>query len=148
MAIDINAKVAEAFIALITAANVGTENIYDIMASAEKEAPCVGCGVQGPVSEDTDTPGNFWVDALVVVKWTAAVDTDGVDPKTDALALDAAVLTALERDDLGTALEAGVSDFTVFGFGDTKEIERAVDGDTWSLTWRRRMFCCCSTLRP
>lgn len=133
------AKVTDALIALLTAANVGA-NVVDGKNSAEKTAPYVGCEAAN-AEEDPMGSGNFMVDAMVTVKYIAAVDSDGVDPKPAADTLSANVFAVLETDTLAADLSAAIANFTVFGFMEGKQVSSEEDGDCWVETWRRKIYC-------
>ena len=140
------AKTRAALVAYLTAANIGTDNIYDEKRSGDKATPNVSCGAS-EAEEDDDLPGtgNFWVTAEVRVKHIAAVDADGVDPKPTSEALAKAVLNALEVSDLAEQLSAATPDYAVQGLG-AGEISSEIDENCWVDVWRRRLYCCASSL--
>jgi hypothetical protein len=139
---DILDKTRRAFVAYITAGNVGTANIYDAKRAGEKSAPMVGCDAT-EATQDPPGLGNFWVDAEVVVKSIGAVDADAVDPKTagDALTANVIALLEIDNDSLIAALSSQIAGFTVMGFGEEKSLEQSFEGDVWVTTWRRRIYC-------
>ncbi len=142
-------KCRESLIYLIQQASVGTDNVYSEKNSADKVAPNVSVGANS-AQEAPMGSGNFWVILEVKIKSIAAVaapmDADLPDPKPSSDLLTANVLAVLEVDNLAEQMSAAVSDFCVQGFDEQKELEQSVDGDCWTETWRRRCYCCGSSL--
>lgn len=138
-------KTRQALVAFITAANVGTANIYDGKRSGDKDVPSVGCGAARATEDPPDT-GNFWVETEIILKTMARVDADAVDPKTSSEALSTALWTALETDDLAAQLSTAITDFTCIGVGEDKEFEEEEDGDCWKETLKLKLYCCASDL--
>lgn len=139
-------KARAALVSYLQSANVGTSNIYDEKSSGDKAAPNVSCGAHD-AAEDPDIPGsgNFYLMLEVRIKYLAAVDTDGTDPRPLSQALTTAVFNALEVSDLAAQLSAATVDFAVQGILDG-ETDEDVDGDCWVDVWRRRIYCCASAL--
>lgn len=134
-------KCREALVVVITAANVGTANIFNRKNSGDKAAPCVLCDASNAREVD-NVPGNFMIDLEVTIKTIAAVDSDGTDPKPASDTLTANVIAALEQTDIGDQLAAATTNFTVFGFGDGKSLDEGQSGDCWMTIWKRTVYCC------
>lgn len=137
-------KCRRALIAVVATANVGTDNIFNAKASEDKAAPLVGCDANNGREEPVNT-GNFWVDLVVEVKTIGSLDAADSDPKTPSDTLVANVIAALEVDDLAAQLSAGTTDFTVFGFGEEKELQEEIQDDVWITRWMRRAYVCGSS---
>lgn len=148
-------KVREALKALILDSEVGTRNVFEAKSSSDKTAPCVLCGAENAVEDPAGT-GNFWVDAVVMVKSVMAPDVAAmvppadppavVDPKPASDEITLAVFQLLEVDDLAARLTAILEDFTVMGLGEGKSFEEGAEEDCWVEVWRRRIYCCASDL--
>jgi hypothetical protein len=132
-----------ALVAVITAAGVGTDNIFNGKSSEDKPLPVVICDAKSQ-REDPPGSGNFWVDLEVQVKTTGVDETGAAagSAKTASDTLNANVLAALEVDDLAALLSAATPHFTVLGFGEEKSQESDQSGDVWVETWKRRAYAC------
>ena len=138
--IEVLQKAALALIEFITAGLNDETIVYNLKASAEKEAPYVGCGAEESTGEDIGT-GNSAIELIVKVKHRAAVDTDAVDPKTASDTLTSRIFELLHYDNLADQLSDALSDFTVMGFFEDAKESIEQEGDFWVETWRRRAYC-------
>ncbi len=138
--INILQKASTALVNYITTGLADTTLIYNLKASAEKDGPNVGCGAEESSGEDVGT-GNSAIELMVKTKYRAAVDTDGVDPKTASDTLTARVDELLNADNLAQQLTDAGTNFTVFGFFEDAKRQIEQEGDFWVETWRRRAYC-------
>lgn len=142
-------KVTQSLKAVVTAASVGTTNLYLMKYPGEKGSPSVNFAVD-EAREDPVGSGNFWCRTLVSVHTPAAIDADNEETPEAVTAasdlIEANVFAALNVDDLAARMMAAQTNFTVFGFGEEREIDRQVHGDHWETTWRRMIYCCGTTL--
>jgi hypothetical protein len=112
----------------------------------DKVAPCVICEAGGEAEEDPPNTGNCWVDLSVILKWPAAIDADGEDPKPANDAAVRTVFTLFKSQTLPADINAlGTPNFTVLGV-----INRVPsfqdEGDELVNTLKMRVYCCASTL--
>lgn len=131
--------------ALITAASVGTANIYTGSNSGDKSAPCVICVAVNAEADDPPGSGNKWVTMDVHVKSIFAIDADGVDPVADADTLAGAVFNAVQTDTLAADLTTNGTDFTCMGVvfdGNASEPQDDCNVETMTL----RLYCCPSAV--
>lgn len=131
--------------ALVTAASVGTSNIYTGANSADKAAPCVICAAVSADADDPPGSGNKWVTLDVMVKSIFAVDADAVDPVAAADTLAGAVFNAIQTNTLAADLNTHGTDFTVMGVvfeGNASEVQEDCSVETMTV----RLYCCPSDL--
>lgn len=143
MSAALDSKVEQALTAYLAALTVplSTTNIYTGKSSGEKTPPCVEAICEPGGEEYPIDSGNFWKEATVLVKTSAPVDTDGVDPKTADDNLAAAVEEALRVDDLHTQLSAVMPAFHCYrAFFQAGSF--STEGDVWTTAIPLRLYCC------
>lgn len=129
---------------ILTAAEL-TANIVTGEATDDKAAPAVGFVADNSPEEDPPFSGNFWVGYSVKVRSIAAIDADGVDPKTAHDLLSATIFDAFQSDDITTQLTDAQSGFTVQGVV-YDGLDNNPSGDCLESILKMRLYCCASDL--
>ncbi len=140
---DLIANCQNSLEVLITAADVGTSNIYKGGAAADMETPSVRISASNLQEEPVGT-GNFQVDLTVEV-WVGLNVKQGEtasDRETAAAVIWDNVLGVLEVDDLAEQMTAADDNLTVFGFMEGKTLDSDQGGDATVMSWKRRAYAC------
>ena len=145
-------EVEEALASLVRSLGVWPEtNVFTGQAASDKQLNCVICAANGDsLEEEPKGTGNFWVSAEVMVKSSAATDTDGQDPQVLHVALVDVVFKGLMVGDLDAQLNAQGRQLTVFPTAFIlSSPQRAQDENgAWIDTLPIRLYCCASILPP
>lgn len=144
-------KVEEALATLVLDSGVSA-NVYTGKGSLDKEAPCVICSAEPEGEEDPKGTGNFFMQGIVTCKGYGVINEDGAgnpaDPRGDSQTVVATVFAAIQRDDLGAAMNAAVSDLHVFAA--SPQLQAPESGKDEQGVWidelRVRLYCCASAL--
>lgn len=130
--------------------------VYCGKASPVKSLPNVRCEASGAGDEDPPFSGNFWVDAVVMVRYIArqnpnGTDPNAADPKTAEKLLSSAIANVLADDGLAAALNAaalaaGLA-FTAYSpiIRGAQQTSAEPEG-AWVDEFPLRVYCCASTL--
>lgn len=144
---NVESKLEQAAVTYLNALAVPpTAQIVTGKASADKPLPLVVCEASA-ATEDPPFTGNYWIDFSAIVKTSATVDTDGVDPKPADDLLVGIVFNAFQASDLAAQLSASLPDFTCIGVKDYAQ-DSTFTGNAWENTIKFRAWCCGSTLTP
>jgi hypothetical protein len=144
MATTLRGRVETALAGVISAASVGTTNIYKGFQSGDKGEPAVICAVKS-AEEEPLRSGNYQVTAEVSVKGNAATDASGTNPLTAYETLAANVRNALWIDDLKTQLQNNATGLTVFGVSAPHKIDFDTEEDCWVERHTVEIYCCAYT---
>ena len=141
MATKLRNPLETAFSGVISAASVGTSNIYKGFSSGDKALPCVICSAKS-VEEEPLFSGNYRAVVEISVKGIGALDADAVDPLTAFDTLCSLVYDAIRIDDLATQLMANSVGLTVWSASAGTKVSWDTDEDCFVERYEVEIYCC------
>lgn len=99
----------------------------------------------GDAVEDPPYSGNYLVPCSVIIKSSAAIDADGVDPTPADDLLIGTVFNAFLSDDLPAQLSAAIPDFACQGAFEFHQ-SSGQNGDAWENELKFTAYCCPSAI--